>query len=364
MAPEQAFGNTRGAVGPPADVYALGGLLYFALTGAAPFTGDSVTEILFKVVQEPPTPVRQVRPSVPAELEAVCLRCLCKEPAGRYPSAGAVAEALRPWASPAAASGEALAPVDLAVSQPHPPELRPVAAAALPVSLPPRRRRFPVARAGAVVAAVALALAVGLFLAHHRPRAAPALAASEKSADASEAAPPPDFVGAPGRPPRHDFGARLELVGSAAGPGGELVLEEGRDIFLRVEVERDAYVGIWTVDPDQAVVQLFPNEHEAEHRVLASEPRTIPGKNRGYTIDAVVSSGREWLLVVASTRRWTPIDGAKRGPFAVFRGDEDRDRWKDQLRGLVLRPAQVQAQAAPPAVTEITIPYRVRRRGS
>jgi hypothetical protein len=141
-------------------------------------------------------------------------------------------------------------------------------------------------------------------------------------------------------------------------------VEEGRDISLRVEVERDAYVGIWTVDPDQAVVQLFPNEHEPEHRVLAGEPRAIPGKNRGYTIDAVVSPGREWLLVVASTRRWTPIDGAKRGPFAVFRGAEERDRWKDQLRGLVIRPAQVQAQAAPPAVTEITIPYRVRHRGS
>ncbi len=100
MAPEQVR-NAEGAVGPAADVYALGGILVFVLTGRPPFDGGSLTEILFKVVEEPPLLPRDVRPDVPADLHEVCRRCLAKDPASRYPSADALADALRASVGPA-----------------------------------------------------------------------------------------------------------------------------------------------------------------------------------------------------------------------------------------------------------------------
>src|SRR5262249_34338526 len=98
-APEEAAGRAD-QVGPHTDVYALGVLLYELLTGRHPFQGATDLETLQRVVTEQPTPPRLVRPDVPADLEAICLKCLAKEPAGRYASAGALAEDLRNWCGP------------------------------------------------------------------------------------------------------------------------------------------------------------------------------------------------------------------------------------------------------------------------
>jgi serine/threonine protein kinase len=95
MAPEQATGRRR-QVGPATDVYGLGGILYFLLTGRAPFQAPNVAELLLDVVGRPVVLPREVNPAVPPDLEAVCLRCLEKDPARRYPSAAALAEALCP----------------------------------------------------------------------------------------------------------------------------------------------------------------------------------------------------------------------------------------------------------------------------
>jgi S1-C subfamily serine protease len=93
MAPEQA-GGKRGAAGPPADVYALGAILYDLLTGQPPFQADNPVDIICKVVTEEPVPPRRVEPRCPRDLEAVCLKCLGKDPAGRYASAGDLADDL------------------------------------------------------------------------------------------------------------------------------------------------------------------------------------------------------------------------------------------------------------------------------
>lgn len=91
MAPEQASGE---ALGTATDVYGLGATLYETLTGQPPHRAATARLTLERVLAEAPTPPRQIDPSIPKDLEAVCLRCLAREPAARYPSARALAEDL------------------------------------------------------------------------------------------------------------------------------------------------------------------------------------------------------------------------------------------------------------------------------
>lgn len=93
MSPEQAGGRS-GEIGPAADVYSLGATFYELLTGKPPFTANNPVQTAVKVMKEKPIPPRTLDPTIPVELETICLRCLEKNPRDRYPSAAELANDL------------------------------------------------------------------------------------------------------------------------------------------------------------------------------------------------------------------------------------------------------------------------------
>jgi serine/threonine protein kinase len=301
MAPEQALPQTE-KVGPRADVYGLGGILYFLLAGQPPYQGDPA-EVLFKLIEPGgPVPPQQFNPQVPEGLQAVCLKCLEKDPQKRYATAAELAAALRPWT----------------IAETQPPSRR--------------RRRVP----AAVTITVLIALtAVGLLTAGWWWGAGPAggqeVLLNDPLGEEPEAA---DLVSLPSR---HDFVLNVEMLGGKPNGAGPRSLTEGEKVAFCIKVDRDAHVGIWTIAPDQKIVQLFPNEFEPDHLIRAGRPRTVPSGD--YVIEATVSGGTERVWVVASTEPWDEPQGRREGPFVIFKTVQERRNWEGQLRGLLVKPA-------------------------
>jgi serine/threonine-protein kinase len=110
MSPEQASGNEH--LDARADVYSLGAVAYFLLTGQPPFRRDKAIQLILAQIHEPVRPLAELRPDVPADLQDVVLRCLEKDPARRFPDVTRLHEALAAcacagqWTEERAAQGQ------------------------------------------------------------------------------------------------------------------------------------------------------------------------------------------------------------------------------------------------------------------
>jgi formylglycine-generating enzyme required for sulfatase activity/serine/threonine protein kinase len=138
LAPEQALNSRK--VDIRADLYSLGGTLYFLLSGQHPFPEGTALEKLCKHLNDSPVSVRERRPEVPVELEAVVLRLMAKDPADRYQQPSEVARVLEPFCSAPAApvsQPRGLASDHLPAPAPSPP----TSPTPAPAQTPPTRER-------------------------------------------------------------------------------------------------------------------------------------------------------------------------------------------------------------------------------
>lgn len=113
MAPEQAT-RDRGPVGPAADIYALGSILYELLIGRTPFDAGSAAETVAQLLTDDPVSPARLRPNLPRDLVTVCMKCLEKTSSKRYATAGELADDLQRFRSGEPIHARAVGPVERA----------------------------------------------------------------------------------------------------------------------------------------------------------------------------------------------------------------------------------------------------------
>jgi len=389
MAPEQARDSKD--VGKPADVYALGAILHFLLTGRPPFHADSYTDLLIKLVTDMPVPPQQQRADVPDDLNALCLACLAKTPAERPADALQLAEVLAPILDRYRVASTASTPAIARLNAPHLPSgttpslsspqvlntahdlstttppvpthdnmaTQNVRGSGVPAPAP--RAPEPEAKASKLplilggVAAVLVAVAAVAFVLSNNKKPDE----TAKQPDAKQ----PDAKAAVEWPPvgRADFGLAFEVSvpGMQKQADGSLVFPAGAKIGFTVRADRDCHVSIWSLDADGKVTKLFPNRDETDDLVRAGVPRVLPG-NKEYWVEAGTTNGAGFdrLRILASTGAPPTFPpGVPEGKFTVFPSQGEKTQVAIAARGALLKSAS--AQPAVGDVAEAEVRFRV-----
>ncbi len=303
MAPEQAQGGP-GSIGPFTDVYALGGVMFFVLTGQAPFLGQSVTEVLCKVLTQPARSLRDVNPTVPEALEAVCRKCLSKEPANRYASAAEFGSALAAAAvecgcitSMASLSASHVTAQDRApasISSSAPRTDREAESQTMPIVSPGRGPLLWAALAAVLV--IAAGVTTYVLWPTHQDNKNPGAVANKDDTTKDDATkdnsinkddgskkddgkpnprPIDESILLPA-PRRQDFGLKVEMIGVKPDKMGVYTLQQDDEMKLHITVDQDAYIGIWSIDPQGRALMLFPNYKDDNYFIKAGQPLTLP----------------------------------------------------------------------------------------
>jgi serine/threonine protein kinase len=410
MAPEQARDSKD--VGKPADVYALGAILHFLLTGKPPFHAESYTDLLIKLVTDPPVPPQQQRPDVPDDLNALCLLCLAKEPGARPADALQLAESLAPILDRYHVASSASAPAIARLNAPRLPSSGTVsslsspqvlntahdlssttppvpthddmqtcnlrgsgalAAAPQPAPTPARapqppepeakKSKLPLILGG--VAAVLVAVAAVAFV----------LKGNTKPDDTAQQQqkPPPEVKPPEVKPPanvpeaktaiewpavgRADFGLAFEVSvpGMQKQPDGSLAFPLGAKIGFTVKTDRDCHVSIWSLDADGTVTKLFPNKDETDDLVRAGKPRVLPG-NKQWWVEAGATNGAGFdrLRILATTGAPPTFPpGVPAGKFTVFPSQGEKTQVAIAARGALLKSASSQPTVGDVADAEV-----------
>src|SRR5688572_18055217 len=294
IAPEQIQGFELDA---RSDVYSMGCLLYHTVTGRIPFERDSDVAKIFAHMSESPPPLHEVDERLPADLDAVLLRAMAKEPGDRYPSAGDLGRAAR-----AAVEGIPVTKAERSVATGAAAPSAPRRAGAAKAPRVRRRRALPFAAALLAVAAAAAVLAVaGVFSGGDEENANQEFAFGEGAVTVT-----PIRVDSPG--------------GVAIGTDGLWVTSYERDRVSRIDTESGAVgesipvgegpaavaVGdgaVWVVNNDVGTVSKV----DIERGEVVGNPIKIVSTTDGDSIAA--GDGRVW--VVRPDRGWVvPIDAA------------------------------------------------------
>jgi eukaryotic-like serine/threonine-protein kinase len=323
MAPEQAAGQSR-QVGPAADVYALGAILYECLTGRPPFRAATTLDTVRQVLTKEAVPPRQLNAQVPADLETICLKCLQKEPGKRYATAEALAEDLRRFGAR------------------EPIRARPVGRLER-VAKWARRRPTAAALLGVSALSLVVLAAGGLFftsrlaernreLVEQRDRAktlAGQEAEARKDADAQRAA----AVAARQQAEAQlshvhaERGLRLLEAGTALGLLDLLAARRAAEDVPRLRQSRTLLWSGWEAAYSGRLEQVLPSQAAVTAMAFAPEGRTLATREQDGTI-------RLWDFSTARARGTIRTPQARAGAKLAFAPDGETLRLHWRVGGL------------------------------
>jgi serine/threonine protein kinase len=332
MAPEQAQGNP---VDLRVDLFSLGCVLYQMISGVSPFARKDVLSTLRALELETPETPTVRYPDTPGPLADLAMKLLEKKPENRPSSAKEVLDALEAIEKKMASG--TLPTLNL---PPHDVTMR--------ESLPAKSTAAKTQNgfAGIAIAAVAACLMVAAAYFFWPDKQANSNLSNVDSnvkqgsgGDKGVAAAKVDKTlvqAAKDTLPeitRKDFKINVQVANVKTDEKGVLRAKDGDSFRFKVNVEQDAYVGIWFLADDGSTTQYFPNEFDTNNFFQKGKEYTIPSNDR-YTIDATPSKELEMFRVIATTRPWKWDNANVAQTFRQFR---DKGQFEEHLRGVVLK---------------------------